>query len=97
MLRRLFGRSAFLKKMNILMEVYAQSQNTSSTYKQLMELKPLIRTEGEEAWFQLNSASLLYDMKRYREAADVIVEIQPINPEFNAQCAIVKTKILEAL
>lgn len=79
------------------MEVYAQSQNTSSTYKQLMELKPLIRTEGEEAWFQLNCASLLYDMKRYREAADVIVEIQPINPEFNAQCAIVKTKILEAL
>ena len=97
MLRRLFGRSAFLKKMNILMEVYAQSQNTSSTYKQLMELKPLIRTEGEEAWFQLNRASLLYDMKRYRETADVIVEIQPINPEFNAQCAIVKTKILEAL
>ena len=79
------------------MEVYAQSQNTSSTYKQLMELKPLIRTEGEEAWLQLNRASLLYDMKRYREAADVIVEIQPINPEFNAQCAIVKTKILEAL
>lgn len=97
MLRRLLGGSKFLKKMNTLMEIYACSQNAPSTYNELIELKPLIKTEGEEALFELNRASLLYDMKQFREASEVILEIRPLNPEFDARCAEVRTKILEAL
>ena len=97
MLRRLFGGSKFIKKMNTLMEVYACSHDSHSTYLELLKLKPLIKTVGEEALYELNRASLLYDMKHYREAADVVLEIPSINPEFDARCAIVKTKIMDAL
>ena len=40
--------------------------------------------------------SLLYDMKKFREAADVIVEIPSLNPEFDAKCAALKTMIMDA-
>ena len=69
------------------MEVYACSHNAPVTYRELQRLKPLIRTEGERALYELNRASLLYDMKKFREAADVIVEIPSLNPEFDAKCA----------
>jgi hypothetical protein len=83
--------------MNTLMETYACSQDTEYTYQELLRLKPLIKTVGEEALYELNRASLLYDMKQYRKAADVVLEIPSINPEFDARCAAVKTKIIEAL
>lgn len=97
MLRRFLGGSKFLKKMNTLMEIYSCSHNAPATYKELVELKPLIKTTGEEALFELNRASLLYDMQKYREASEVILEIRSLNPEFDARCAEVRTKILEAL
>lgn len=97
MFKRLFGGSKFLKKMNTLMELYSCSHNAESTYKQLLELSPLIRTKGEEALFDLNRAALLYDMRHFRDAADIVLEIKPLNPEFDAQCAGVKTKIMDAL
>ena len=85
--QRLFGGSRFLKRMNTLMEVYACSHNAPVTYRELQRLKPLIRTEGER---------VLYDMKKFREAADVIVEIPSLNPEFDAKCAALKTMIMDA-
>ena len=94
MFRRLFGGSKFLKKMNTLMELYSCSHNAPSTYQQLLDLKPLIRTEGERALFELNRAALLYDMRQFREAADVVLEIRSLNPEFDAKCAVVKMKII---
>ena len=94
--QRLFGGSRFLKRMNTLMEVYACSHNEPVTYRELQRLKPLIRTEGERALYELNRASLLYDMKKFREAADVIVEIPSLNPEFDAKCAALKTMIMDA-
>lgn len=97
MLRRLFGGSKFLKKMNTLMEVYAVSHNADKVYKELLALKPLIKTEGELSWYNLNRAALLYDMKRFEAAADVIMEINPLNPEFDARLAQLKTKIMNAL
>lgn len=97
MLRKLLGGSRFLKKMNTLMELYSRSHNAPATYKELLRLKPLIKTEGEEALFELNRASLLYDMRQYKEASEVILEIRSLNPEFDAKCAAVRTKILEAL
>lgn len=97
MLRRFFGRSKFLKKMNTLMEFYAVSQNAAKVYKELLGLESLIKTEGERAWFNLNRAALLYDMKRFEAAADVIMEIDPLNPEFDARLAQLKTKIMNAL
>ncbi len=97
MLRKLFRKrgSEFLKKMNTLMELYATSHNAPATYKQLLELKPLIKTEGEQAIFDLNRAALLYDMKQFRKAADVVMEIQPLNPEFDARVAKMKTMIMD--
>ena len=94
--QRLFGGSRFLKRMNTLMEVYACSHNAPVTYRELQRLKPLIRTEGERALYELNRASLLYDMKKFREAADVIVEIPSLTPEFDAKCAALKTMIMDA-
>lgn len=94
-MRKLF-RSKFIKKMNTLLMVYARSQNAEATYRELMALEPLIRDKGEEALFELNRASLLYDMKKYKEAAEVIMQIEPLNPEFDAKCAIVRTKILDS-
>ncbi len=97
MFRKLFKRkeSGFLKRMNTLMELYASSHNAKTTYKQLLELKPLIRTEGELALFNLNRAALLYDMKEYRKAADIVMEIPPLNPEFDARVANMKTLIMD--
>ncbi len=97
MLRRLFGGSRFLKKMNTLMEVYARSHNAEMTYKELLRLEPLIRLEGELYLYQLNKAALLYDMRQFREAADIVLDIPPFNPELDAQCASLKTKIMEAM
>lgn len=97
MFRKLFGKSKFLKHMNTLMEVYSCSHNAEGTYEELKRLKPLARTEGERALYDLNRAALLYDMKKFKEAADVIVEIPSLNPEFDASCAAVKTKIMNAL
>lgn len=96
MLRRLFGGSKFLKKMNTLMETYAVSHNTTTTYQQLERLRPLIKTEGEQALYDLNRAALLYDMRKFREAADILYDIRPLNPEFDARCADLKTKIMNA-
>lgn len=98
MLRRLFGGSSqFLKKMNTLMNLYSCSHNAEGIYRELVRLKPLIRKEGELYLYELNRASLLYDMGRYSEAADIVMEIPPFNPEFDAKCATVKTKIMEAM
>lgn len=79
------------------MEIYSCSHNAESTYDELLGLEPLIKTKGERALFELNRASLLYDMKQFRKAADIILEIRPLNPEFDAKCAVVKTKIMDAL
>ena len=97
MFQKLFGGSRFLKRMNTLLEIYACSHNASATYRELLRLEPLIRTEGERALYELNRASLLYDMKKFREAADVIVEIPALNPEFDARCASLRTKIMNAM
>lgn len=97
MLQRLFGGSKFLKKMNTLMELYAVSHNADATYKELLKLEPLIKTQGELCWYKLNRAALLYDMNRFAAAADIIMEIDSLNPEFDARCAQLKTKIMNAL
>lgn len=97
MLQRLFGGSKFLKKMNTLMKVYAVSHNAETTYKELLGLEPFIRTDGELAWYELNRAALLYDMRRFEAAADIIREIPSLNPEFDARCAQLKTQIMNAL
>jgi len=97
LLRRVFGSSKFLKKMNLLMEIYSRSHNAEMTYRELLMLKPLIRRQGEQYFFELNRAALLYDMKKFREAADIMIEIPPFNPEFDAKCAVMKTKIMEAM
>ena len=95
--RRFFRKSKFLKKMNTLMKVYSTSQNAEMTYRELTRLEPLIKKEGEYYMYELNRAALLYDMKRIREAADIMLEIPLFNPEFDAKCAQMKTKIMEAM
>ena len=97
MLRKLFGGSRFIKKLNPLLELYGHSKNAEKTYRELMALKPLIRTEGEHALFNLNRAALLYDMGQLKEAADIVREIPPINPEMDANTAQIKTKIRNAM
>ena len=97
MFKGLFGGSRVLKRMNPLMELYSYSKNSEKTYKELMALEPLAKTKGEKAMFNLNRAGLLYDMYKYREAADVMREIPSINPEFDAQCARMKTRIMAAM
>ena len=82
MLRRFFGGSKFLKKMNTLMRVYSTSHNAERTYQELVKLKPLIRLEGEHYFY---------------EAADIMLEIPQFNPEFDAKCAQMKTKIMDAM
>lgn len=96
MFRKLFRGNQFLKKMNTLMEVYACTHNAEATYKELLKLEAMIHTHGEQALFHLNRASLLYDMKQFKEAADIVLEIAPLNPEFDAKCAQLKTKIMNA-
>lgn len=83
--------------MNTLMELYSVSHNAEAVYKELLKLAPLIKTEGEACWYNLNRASLLYDLNRFQAAADVVMEIEPLNPEFDARCAELKTKIMNAM
>lgn len=97
MFRKFFRGNQFLKKMNTLMELYAHSQDAGKTYRELQALEPLIRTEGEQALYELNLAALLYDMKRFQEAADILLEIPSLNPQFDARLAQMKTKIMEAM
>lgn len=96
MFQRLFWKSRFIKKMNTLMEVYAETHNAAVTYRELLRLEPLIKKKGERCLFDLNRASLLYDMKKFREATDILLEIPSLNPEFDARCASLQTKIMEA-
>ena len=97
MLRRLFGGSRFLKKLNPLLELYSYSRDTEKTYLELLALKPLAKTKGERALFELNRAALLYDMGKLKEAADVVREIPPLNPEMDSKTAELKTKIRTAM
>lgn len=100
MFKKLFGGfrgSKFLKRMNPLMELYAHSHNSQKIYRELLALEPLIRTRGERAMYNLNRAGILYDMYEYKEAADIMREIPSLNPEFDAQCAEMKTKIMAAM
>lgn len=79
------------------MEIYSCSHNAEATYRELLKLEPLIRRQGEVYLFELNRAALLYDMKRFKEAADILLEIPPFNPEFDAKCAKMKTLVMEAM
>ncbi len=97
MFNRLLGGSRFIRRMNKLLKIYADSHNASVTYKQLEELEPLIRTEGERSLYDLNRASLLYDMKRYKEAADIMIDMPSVNMEFDARAAEMKTKLMDAM
>ena len=93
----LFGGSKLLKRMNPLMELYSYSKNAETTYRELLALEKYARTKGEKALYNLNRAGILYDMYRYAEAADVMREIPSINPEFDARCAKMNTKIMAAM
>ena len=73
--KKLRGKSKFLRKMNELMEIYSRNQDTAFAYRELLGLESMIRYEGEQAMFDLNKASLLYDMRRYREAETWSLEI----------------------
>lgn len=94
--KKLRGKSKFLRKMNELMEIYSRNQDTAFAYRELLGLEPLIKYEGERAMFDLNRASLLYDMERYREAENVLRRIPSINPTFDAMCESMRFKILDA-
>ncbi len=91
------SKSKFVNRLNTLMGIYETSMDTRATYKELLKLEILVKTQGERALYDLNRASLLYDLKHYREASDIILEIPSLNPEFDAKCAIIKTKIMDAL
>lgn len=94
--KKLRGKSKFLRKMNELMEIYSRNQDTAFAYRELLGLEPLIKYEGERAMFDLNRASLLYDMERYREGENVLRRIPSINPTFDAMCESLRFKILDA-
>jgi len=93
---RKFIWNRFVRSMNPILEAYAENHDAAGTYEKLEELEPMIHTEGERALYQLNRASLLYDMKKFREAADLVVEIPSLNSEFDAQVAELKTRLMEA-
>ena len=97
MLRRLFFGSRFIKKLNPLLELYSYSKDTEKTYQELMRLRPLAKTKGERALFDLNQAALLYDMGKLREAADAVREIPALNPEMVSRTEELKTKIRVAM
>lgn len=59
------------------MEIYSRNQDTAFAYRELLGLEPLIKYEGERAMFDLNRASLLYDMERYREAKMCFAAFRP--------------------
>ena len=82
--------------MNTLLKVYSHSHNAEATYKELLNLKPLIRNKGEESLFELNRASLLYDMKKYKEAAEVIMPMRRVNAVVDALGAVVGWTILDS-
>jgi RecG-like helicase len=60
MLKRFFGGSKFLKRMNPLMELYSHSKNTEKTYRELLLLESLIKTPGERALYELNRAGQIF-------------------------------------
>ena len=91
--KKLRGKSKFLRKMNELMEIYSRNQDTAFAYRELLGLESMIRYEGEQAMFDLNKASLLYDMGRYREAETVLKQIPSINPTFDAMCESLRFKL----
>ena len=93
--KKLRGKSKFLRKMNELMEIYSRNQDTAFAYRELLGLESMIRYEGEQAMFDLNKASLLYDMGRYREAETVLKQTPSINPTFDAMCESLRFKLLE--
>lgn len=95
--KKMRGRSKFLRKMNELMDIYSRSQDTGFAYRELLGLEHMIRYEGEMAMFDLNRASLLYDMEKYQEAAAVLRGIPSINPTFDAMCESLRFKIAEAI
>lgn len=97
MFKKLFGGSKFIKKLNPLLELYAHSKDAKKTYRELLALEPLVKTRGEQALFDLNRAALLYDMGKLKEAADVVREVPPLNPEMDARVAQMKTKIRQAM
>lgn len=97
MLKRVFGGSKFIKKLNPLLELYSHSKNPKHTYRELLKLEPLVKTQGERALFDLNQAALLYDMGKLKEAADAVRDVPPLNPEMNAKVAQMKTKISQAM
>lgn len=94
--KKLRGKSKFLRKMNELMEIYSRNQDTAFAYRELLGLESMIRYEGEQAMFDLNKASLLYDMGRYREAETVLKQIPSINPTFDAMCESLRFKLLKS-
>ena len=87
--KKLRGKSKFLRK------IYSRNQDTAFAYRELLGLESMIRYEGEQAMFDLNKASLLYDMGRYREAETVLKQIPSINPTFDAMCESLRFKLLE--
>ena len=93
--KKLRGKSKFLRKMNELMEIYSRNQDTAFAYRELLGLESMFRYEGEQAMFDLNKASLLYDMVRYREAETILKQIPSINPTFDAMCESLRFKLLE--
>ena len=93
--KKLRGKSKFLRKMNELMEIYSRNQDTAFAYRELLGLESMIRYEGEQAMFDLNKASLLYDMGSYREAVTFLKQIPSINPTFDAMCESLRFKLLE--
>lgn len=97
MLKRLFGGSKFIKKLNPLLELYAHSKNAEKTYEELLSLESLVKTKGERALFDLNRVALLYDMGNLKQAADIIRDVPPLNPEMDARIAQMKTKIITAM
>lgn len=95
--KKMRGKSKFLRKMNELMDIYSRSQDTDFAYRELLGLEHMIRYEGEQAMYDLNRASLLYDMEKYYEAATILKNIPSINPTFDAMCESLRFKILEAI
>lgn len=79
------------------MDIYSRSQDTDFAYRELLGLEHMIRYEGEQAMYDLNRASLLYDMGKYYEAATILKNIPSINPTFDAMCESLRFKILEAI
>ena len=95
--KKMRGKSKFLRKMNELMDIYSRNQDTGFAYRELLGLEHMIRYEGEKAMFDLNRASLLYDMGNYQEAEVILRKIPSINPIFDAMCESLRFKLKETI